>query len=78
MARKTGFDISVASEIMAVLALTTSLSDMRERLGRMVVALSKQGEPITCDDIGITGALTVLMKDAINPTLMQTLEGSPV
>ncbi|KAJ2803881.1 tetrahydrofolate synthase [Coemansia guatemalensis] len=78
MARKTGFDISVASEIMAVLALTTSLPDMRERLGRMVVALSKQGEPITCDDIGITGALTVLMKDAINPTLMQTLEGSPV
>ncbi|KAJ2630244.1 tetrahydrofolate synthase [Coemansia sp. RSA 1290] len=78
MARRTGFDISVASEIMAVLALTTSLPDMRERLGRMVVALSKQGEPITCDDIGITGALTVLMKDAINPTLMQTLEGSPV
>ncbi|KAJ1728621.1 tetrahydrofolate synthase, partial [Coemansia biformis] len=78
MARKTGFDIAVASEIMAVLALTTSLPDMRERLGRMVVALSKQDEPITCDDIGITGALTVLMKDAINPTLMQTLEGSPV
>ncbi|KAJ1994149.1 tetrahydrofolate synthase [Coemansia spiralis] len=78
MSRKTGFDISVASEIMAVLALTTSLADMRERLGRMVVALSKQGTPITCDDIGITGALTVLMKDAINPTLMQTLEGSPV
>ncbi|KAI8323147.1 FTHFS-domain-containing protein [Martensiomyces pterosporus] len=78
MSRKTGFDISVGSEIMAVLALTTSLTDMRERLGRMVVAMSKQGEPITCDDIGITGALTVLMKDAINPTLMQTLEGSPV
>ncbi|KAJ2709121.1 tetrahydrofolate synthase, partial [Coemansia spiralis] len=78
MARKTGFDIAVASEIMAVLALTTSLPDMRERLGRMVVALSKQGDPVTCDDIGITGALTVLMKDAINPTLMQTLEGSPV
>ncbi|KAJ2825840.1 tetrahydrofolate synthase, partial [Coemansia erecta] len=78
MSRKTGFDIAVASEIMAVLALTTSLLDMRERLGRMVVALSKQGEPVTCDDIGITGALTVLMKDAINPTLMQTLEGSPV
>ncbi|KAJ1947034.1 tetrahydrofolate synthase, partial [Linderina pennispora] len=78
MSRHTGFDITVASEIMAVLALATSLGDMRERLGRMVVAMSKQGEPITCDDIGITGALAVLMKDAINPTLMQTLEGSPV
>ncbi|KAJ2159586.1 tetrahydrofolate synthase [Coemansia sp. RSA 552] len=78
MSRETGFDITVASEIMAVLALTTSLADMRERLGRMVVALSKQGEPIACDDIGITGALTVLMKDALSPTLMQTLEGSPV
>ncbi|KAJ1668118.1 tetrahydrofolate synthase [Coemansia sp. RSA 1813] len=78
MARKTGFDIAVASEIMAVLALTTSLADMRDRLGRMVVALSKQGTPVTCDDIGVTGALTVLMKDAIKPTLMQTLEGSPV
>ncbi|KAJ1941354.1 tetrahydrofolate synthase, partial [Linderina macrospora] len=78
MDRQTGFDITVASEIMAVLALATSLADMRERLGRMVVAMSKQGEPITCDDIGITGALAVLMKDAINPTLMQTLEGSPV
>ncbi|KAJ2707581.1 tetrahydrofolate synthase [Coemansia sp. IMI 203386] len=78
MARKTGFDISVASEIMAVLALTTSLADMRERLGRMVVAFSRSGVPITCDDIGVTGALTVLMKDALSPTLMQTLEGSPV
>ncbi|KAJ2607930.1 tetrahydrofolate synthase [Coemansia sp. RSA 1804] len=78
MARHTGFDIAVASEIMAVLALTTSLADMRDRLGRMVVALSKQGVPVTCDDIGVTGALTVLMKDAIKPTLMQTLEGSPV
>ncbi|ORX68279.1 FTHFS-domain-containing protein [Linderina pennispora] len=78
MSRHTGFDITVASEIMAVLALATSLGDMRERLGRMVVAMSKQGEPVTCDDIGITGALAVLMKDAINPTLMQTLEGSPV
>ncbi|KAJ1920321.1 tetrahydrofolate synthase [Mycoemilia scoparia] len=76
--RQTGFDIAVASEIMAVLALSTSLSDMRERFGRMVVAVSKSGEAITADDIGITGALTVLMKDAINPTLMQTLEGTPV
>ncbi|CAA7401304.1 unnamed protein product [Spirodela intermedia] len=78
MTRETGFDISVASEIMAVLALTTSLADMRERLGRMVIGNSKSGEPITADDLGLGGALTVLMKDAINPTLMQTLEGTPV
>lgn len=78
MVRETGFDIAVASEIMAVLALTTSLADMRERLGRMVIGNSKAGDPITADDLGIGGALTVLMKDAINPTLMQTLEGTPV
>ncbi|KAM7272659.1 hypothetical protein ACFE04_027322 [Oxalis oulophora] len=78
MVRETGFDISVASEIMAVLALTTSLADMRERLGNMVVGNSKAGDPITADDLGLGGALTVLMKDAINPTLMQTLEGTPV
>ena len=72
--RVTGFDIAVASECMAVLALTTSLSDMRERLGAMVVATSKRGDPITADDIGVGGALTVLMKDAIKPNLMQTLE----
>ena len=76
--RETAFDISVASEIMAVLALCTSLSDMRERLGRMVVASSKAGDPITADDIGIGGALTALMKDAVKPNLMQTLEGTPV
>ncbi|KAK9237697.1 formate--tetrahydrofolate ligase-domain-containing protein [Lipomyces kononenkoae] len=76
--RVTGFDITVASECMAVLALSNSLSDMRERLGRMVVASSKAGEPITCDDIGCGGALTALMKDAIKPNLMQTLEGTPV
>jgi formate--tetrahydrofolate ligase len=72
------FDISVACEIMAVLALTTSLADMRERLGNMVIGNSKSGEPITADDLGVGGALTVLMKDAVNPTLMQTLEGTPV
>lgn len=72
--RETGFDIAVASECMAVLALTTSLKDMRERLGAMVVATSKQGAPITADDIGVGGALAVLMKDAIKPNLMQTLE----
>ena len=75
--RETGFDITVASEIMAILALTTSLPDMRERLGKMVVAMSKSGEPITADDLGVGGALTVLMKDAIMPNLMQTLEGTP-
>ena len=78
LARKTGFDITVASEVMAVLALTTSLADMRERLGRMVVGTSRAGEPVTCDDLGMGGALTVLMKDAIMPTLMQTLEGTAV
>lgn len=76
--RQTGFDISVASECMAVLALSNSLSDMRERLGRMVVATSRSGDPVTCDDIGAGGALTALMKDAIKPNLMQTLEGTPV
>ncbi len=75
--RETGYDITVASEIMAILALTTSLGDMRERLGRMVIGVNKQGEPITADDLGVGGALTVLMKDAIMPNLMQTLEGTP-
>ena len=75
--RVTGFDIAVASEIMAILALTTSLGDMRERLGRMVVGASRAGRPITADDLGVGGALTVLMKDAIMPNLMQTLEGTP-
>lgn len=71
--RNTGFDITVASEIMAVLALTTSMRDMRERLGNMVIGLSKSGEPITADDLGVGGALCVLMKDAIMPTMMQVL-----
>jgi len=78
MERKTGFYITVASEIMAVLALTTDLVDMRRRLGEMVVALDKKGNAVTADDLGAGGALTVLMKDAIKPTLMQTLEGTPV
>jgi len=76
--RKTGFDIAVASEIMAILALTTDLADMRERFGRAVVATSRTGEPVTMDDLGVAGAVTVLMKDAIKPTLMQTVEGTPV
>lgn len=75
---ETGFDIAVASETMAVLALSNDLPDMRERLGRMVIGESKSGEPITCDDIGCTGSLAILMKDAIKPNLMQTLEGTPV
>ena len=75
--RQTGYDITVASEIMAILALTTSLADMRERLGRMVIGTNRAGEAITADDLGVGGALTVLMKDAIMPNLMQTLEGTP-
>src|SRR6202166_2499790 len=63
--RVTGFDIAVASEIMAILALATDLADMRERLGRMVIGSNRAGEPITADDIGVSGALTVLMKDTI-------------
>jgi formyltetrahydrofolate synthetase len=74
---RSGFDITVASEIMAILALTTDLTDMRERLGRMVVAVNKRGEAVTAEDLGVAGALTVLMKDAIKPNLMQTLEGTP-
>ena len=78
MTRQTGFDISVASEIMAILALTSDLADMRERLGRIVIGTNRLGEAITAEDLGVAGALTVLMKDAIKPTLMQTLEGTPV
>lgn len=78
MIRHTGFDISVASECMAILALANSLEDMRERLGRMVIASSRAGVPITCEDIGCAGALTALLKDAIKPNVMQTLEGTPV
>jgi methylenetetrahydrofolate dehydrogenase (NADP+)/methenyltetrahydrofolate cyclohydrolase/formyltetrahydrofolate synthetase len=75
--REGGYDITVASEIMAILALTTGLKDMRERFGRMVVALNKAGDPVTAEDLGVAGAVTVLMKDAIMPNLMQTLEGQP-
>ncbi|XP_046692177.1 monofunctional C1-tetrahydrofolate synthase, mitochondrial isoform X1 [Silurus meridionalis] len=78
LSRQTQFDIAVASEIMAILALTEGLADMKLRLGRMVVGSSRTGQPVTADDLGVTGALAVLMKDAIKPTLMQTLEGTPV
>jgi formyltetrahydrofolate synthetase len=76
--RVTGFDITVASEIMAILALTTDLADMRERYGRIVIGTNKNGEVVTAEDLGAAGAMTVLMKDAIKPNLMQTLEGTPV
>lgn len=75
--RQTGFDITVASEIMAILALTTSLRDLRQRIGRMVVAYDKDKKPITAEDIGAAGAATVLLRDAIKPNLMQTLENTP-
>jgi formyltetrahydrofolate synthetase len=76
--RETGFDIAVASEIMAVLALAKDLSDLRNKLGNMVVAYSRAGETVTADDLGCGGALCVLMKDALLPTLMQTVERTPV
>jgi formyltetrahydrofolate synthetase len=76
--RQTGFDITVASEIMAILALTTDLADMRDRMGRIVIGTNKAGEAVTAEDLGVAGAMTVLMKDAIMPNLMQSLEGTPV
>ncbi len=75
--RQTGFDITVASELMAILALATSLKDLRERLGRVVWGLDKNGNPLTAEDLGVAGAMTVLLKDALMPNLMQTLEGQP-
>jgi formate--tetrahydrofolate ligase len=77
MVRRTGFDITVASEVMAILGLTTGLSDIRQRLGRMIVAYRRNGMPVTCEDLRVAGAMAVLMKDAVKPTLMQTLEGTP-
>ena len=75
--RESGYDITVASEIMAILALTTSLRDMRQRIGKMVVAYDKDRNPVTAEDIQAAGAATVLMKEAIKPNLMQTLENTP-
>ncbi|MCS7260330.1 MAG: formate--tetrahydrofolate ligase [Anaerolineae bacterium] len=75
--REAGFDIAVASEVMAILALTTGLQDLRQRLGRIVVAQNVAGEPVTAEQLGVAGAMTVLLKDAIMPNLMQTLEGTP-
>ncbi len=76
--REDGFDISVASEVMAILCLATSLEDLKKRAGRMIVAYNRAGEPVTVDDIQATGAVTLLLKDAIKPNLVQTLDHTPV
>ena len=76
--RQTGFDITAASEVMVVLALSSSLQDMRERLGQIVVGYMPSGEPVTAEQLKAAGAMTVIMRDAINPNLLQTLENTPV
>lgn len=75
--RETGFDISVASEVMAILALATSLKDLRERFGRIVIGLTYDKQPVTAEQIGAAGAMTVLMRDVLRPNLLQTLENTP-
>ena len=75
--RRTGFEITAASEVMAILALATDLVDLRRRLGRAVVAYTTDGRPVTADEVGAGGAMAVLMKDALLPNLLQTLEGTP-
>jgi len=75
--RESGFDITVASEVMAILALTTGLKDLRKKIGKIVLAMTQDGKPVTAEDIKVAGAMTVLLKDAIKPTLMQTLENTP-
>jgi formate--tetrahydrofolate ligase len=76
--RQTGFDITAASEVMAVLALSVSLRDMRARLGRIVVGYTSAGDPVTAEQLKAAGAMTVIMRDAIKPNLLQTLENTPV
>jgi formate--tetrahydrofolate ligase len=76
--RQSGFDITAASEVMTVLALTTSLHDMRRRLGRIVIGNTTAGKPITADELHAAGAMTVILRDAIKPNLLQTLENTPV
>ncbi len=76
--RETGFEITAASEVMAILALAHDAEDMRRRLGHILVALDRHGNPVTADHLGAGGAMAVLMRDALQPNLMQTLEGSPV
>ncbi|MCD6309976.1 MAG: formate--tetrahydrofolate ligase [Candidatus Eremiobacteraeota bacterium] len=75
--RETGFDIAVASEVMAILALTTDLFDLRKRLGRIVIGFTYDGKPVTAEDLKCAGSMTVLLKDAIKPNLLQTLEHTP-
>ena len=75
---KSGFQITVSSEIMAILALARDLADMRDRMGRIVVAYDKSGKPVTTSDLEVAGAMTAIMSKAINPNLMQTVEGQPV
>lgn len=75
--RETGFDITVASEMMAILCLASDLEDMKKRLGEIVVAYSRDGRAIRAEELNVTGALTLLFKDAIKPNLVQTLEGTP-
>jgi formate--tetrahydrofolate ligase len=75
--RQTGFDITAASEVMAIVAVARDLRDLRERLGRITVAFTREGEPVTAAQLKAAGAMTVLLKDAIKPNLVQTLEGQP-
>ena len=75
--RETGFDITAASEVMAILALARDLTDLRQRLGAITVAFNRSGEPVTAEQIGCAGSMAVLLKDAIMPNLVQTLEGQP-
>ncbi len=75
--RQTGFDIAVASEVMAILALATDLADLRVRMGRILLAYTYDGKPVTTEDLQVAGAMTVLMKDALKPNLIQSLEGNP-
>ena len=75
--RETGFLITAASEIMAVLCLAESLADLRARIGRMVVAVTREGKAVPADALGVTGAMTALLKDAVHPNLVQTMEGTP-
>lgn len=75
--RETGFDITVASEMMAILCLSSDLEDLKKRLGQIVVAYTRDGRAVRADELNVTGALTLLFKDAIKPNLVQTLEGTP-
>jgi len=75
--RESGFDITAASEVMAALALATSLQDLRQKMGNIVVGYTKDNSPVTAEDLGVAGAMTVILREAIKPNLMQTLEGTP-